>query len=165
MCAKAKTPKDSNLLFSDEFYSDLSEQDMLYASILRSPVPKGRITDLHTDELPPETFFFGLSDIPSNKSIKILDTEIPLFSGDDISYSGEAIGIIAGKDRKQVRKLCKNIPVQVDEHFYYEDKEDESNLLAKREIQFGKDYEPDEEDITVEEEWESDINVQNYSER
>ncbi len=163
MCAKRKTQQNANLLFSDDFYSDLREEGMLYASILRSPVPKGKIQDLKINNLPENTYFFGWDDIPSAKHIKILETQIPLFAQDDISYSGQPLGIIAGTDHKLVRKLCKNIKIDVDEHFFYEEKE-ESNILARREIKSGKDYEPEEDDITVEEEWESDINVQNYSE-
>ena len=164
MQTKKNETKKNNLFFSDEFYSDLYEEGMVYASIVRSPVPKGKILSLNLDSFPEGFNFFNYKDIPGKKNIKILNTQIPLFCEEDISYSGQPVGIITGNNRKEVRKLCKNFQINFDEHYYYDEKEEESNILASRNVQYGKEYEPGEEDIIVEEEWESDINVQNYSE-
>lgn len=165
MCAKKKSELKSNLLFSDSFYSDLTKENMLYASIVRSSFSKGRIISISHNQLPDNYLFFRWDDIPGKKSVKILDTEIPLFCRHDIDFLGQPIGIITGPNRKTVRKLSKNLPITIDEHFLYEDDEAEkSNLLAQRTVQFGQDYEKSDDEIVVEEEWESDINVQNYSE-
>ncbi len=164
MCAKRKIQPKNSLLFSNDFYSDLYEDDMLYASIVRSPVSKGRILNISTEELPEGYSFFDWNDLPFKKSIKILNTTIPVFCEKDIDYSGQALGIIAGPDRKLVRQLSKNLPLKIDEHFYYEEKQEESNLLASREVQYGEETEPAENEKIIEEEWESDINVQNYTE-
>lgn len=163
MSARQMVFKENNLLFSDEFYSDIYEDNMVFASIVRSPVPKGRITGISTEKLPEGFSFFGWKDIPGKKTVRMLDTEIPVFCKSDITYLGQPLGIITGPDRKTARVLSKNLPVQIDEHFLYEDKE-ESNLLAQRNVQYGQEYKASEGDITVEEEWESDINVQNFTE-
>lgn len=164
MCAKRKVPQKNSLLFSDSFYSDLYEDGMLYASIVRSPVPKGRIIDFSTIALPEGYSFFSYEDLPFKKNIRILNTNIPVFLEKDIEYCGQAVGIITGPDRKTVRQLSKNIQINVDEHFIYDEKEEESNLLAQREVQNGEGYTPADDDLEIEEEWESDINVQNYTE-
>lgn len=163
MSARQKNFKENNLLFSDEFYSDIYEDSMVYASIVRSPVPKGRITGISTEKLPEGFSFFGWEDIPGKKTVRMIDSEIPVFCKNDITYLGQPVGIIAGPARKTARLLSKNLPIQIDEHFLYEEKE-ESNLLAQRTVQYGQEYKAAEDDITVEEEWESDINVQNFTE-
>lgn len=164
MCAKRKTLQKESLLFSDEFYSDIFEEGMFFASIVRSPVPKGRIIKILTEELPEGYSFFSWEDLPLKKNIKIAGTNIPVFCEKDIDYTGQAIGIITGPDKKTVRVLCKQLKMNIDEHFYYEEKNEPSNLLAQREVRYGQDYELKEEDCLVEEEWESDINFQNYTE-
>lgn len=164
MCAKRKIPQKNTLIFSDEFYSDIFEDDMLYASVVRSPVPKGRIIKILTEELPEGYNFYGCEDLPFKKNIKISGTNIPVFCEKDIDYTGQAIGIITGPNKKNVRLLSKNIKMNIDEHFYYEEKNENSNILAQREVKYGQDYELQEEDSLVEEEWESDINFQNFTE-
>ncbi|WP_296022063.1 xanthine dehydrogenase family protein [uncultured Treponema sp.] len=164
MCAKRKIPQKNTLIFSDEFYSDIFEDDMLYASVVRSPVPKGRIIKILTEELPEGYNFYGCEDLPFKKNIKISGTNIPVFCEKDIDYTGQAIGIITGPNKKNVRLLSKNIKMNIDEHFYYEEKNENSNILAQREVKYGQDYELQEEDSLIEEEWESDINFQNFTE-
>lgn len=164
MCAKRKILPKNTLIFSDEFYSDIFEDDMLYASVVRSPVPKGRIIKILTEELPEGYNFYSREDLPFKKNIKISGTNIPVFCEKDIDYSGQAIGIITGPDKKTVRILSKNLKMNIDEHFYYEEKNENSNILAQREVKYGQDYELQEEDSLIEEEWESDINFQNYTE-
>lgn len=163
MCAKRKSEQKRNLLFSDEFYSDLYEEGMVHASIIRSPVAKGRIKSIPLQKLPEGYLFFGFNNIPGKKSIKILKTEIPLFAQKDVDYFGQPLGIITGPDRKTVRLLSRNIEPDIDKHFYYKEK-DEDNILAMREIKTGEELKEDEGDITVEGEWESDINIQNFAE-
>ena len=164
MCAKRKIFPKNTLIFSDEFYSDIFEDDMLYASVVRSPVPKGRIIKILTEELPEGYNFYSREDLPFKKNIKISGTNIPVFCEKDIDYTGQAIGIITGPDKKTVRILSKNLKMNIDEHFYYEEKNENSNILAQREVKYGQDYELQEEDSLIEEEWESDINFQNYTE-
>ncbi|WP_296667091.1 xanthine dehydrogenase family protein molybdopterin-binding subunit [Treponema sp. UBA785] len=164
MCTKRKIPQKNTLIFSDEFYSDIFEDDMLYASVVRSPVPKGRIIKILTEELPEGYNFYGCEDLPFKKNIKISGTNIPVFCEKDIDYTGQAIGIITGPNKKNVRLLSKNIKMNIDEHFYYEEKNENSNILAQREVKYGQDYELQEEDSLIEEEWESDINFQNFTE-
>lgn len=170
MPVKRRTKRsEKNLSFSDRFYSDIYEDGMLYASIFRSPVPKGRIIDIHIDSLPDGYCFFDINDVPGSNSIKSMGGDIPVFSGKDISYLGQPIGIITGPNRKIVRKLCKELKIDIDEHFLYDEKQSSSfseknNLLAFREIKTGIKYEKGEDDIEIEDEWESEIKSQSFSE-
>ena len=170
MPVKRRTKRsEKNLSFSNGFYSDIYEDGMLYASIFRSPVPKGRIIDIHIDEIPDGYCFFDINDVPASNSIKSMGGDIPVFSGKDISYLGQPIGIITGPNRKIVRKLCKELKIDIDEHFLYDEKQSSSfseknNLLAFREIKTGIKYEKCEDDIEIEDEWESEIKSQSFSE-
>lgn len=167
MCARRKQKIDKNLIFSDDFYTDLEEENMLYASIVRSPVPKGRITGIEVDSLPEGYFFLNIDDVPAKNIVKTFGDELEIFSGIDISYLGEPLGLIAGPSRKMVRKLCKEIKIVIDEHFIYEEKvlENETeNLLAKREIHIGNEIQKTEDLIEIENEWESEINPKSFGE-
>lgn len=168
MAGRRISKKAKKLVFSDEFYSDISMDGMLYASILRSPVPKGKLLNIALESLPEGYCFFGINDIPQSKTIKMPGTEIPVFCGEDISFLGQPLGIIVGPSRKTVRKLCKELKISIDEHFIYEEKQSQTsetqNLLAIREINSGEKYEKNESDIEIEQEWESEITPQNYFE-
>ncbi|WP_149554295.1 molybdopterin cofactor-binding domain-containing protein [Treponema pectinovorum] len=163
MCAKKKSEQKRNLLFCDEFYSDRYEENMLHASVVRSPVAKGKINAIDLENLPEGYSFFGFDDIPGKKSIKILKTEIPIFAQSDVDFFGQPLGIIAGPDRKLVRLLSRNIETDIDENFYYKEQE-EDNILASRQIQTDKDFKEENDDLKIEGEWESELKVQNFAE-
>lgn len=109
--------KEKNLIRSLEtvgFYSDFDKPGTLFAALVRSPSPVGKIKSITISDLPEGYYFFTEKDIPGAKSIKINKTVIKVFESKNISYTGEPLGIIAGPDETTVLSLLDNISVNLD---------------------------------------------------
>ena len=109
--------KEKNLIRSLEtvgFYSDFDKPGTLFAALVRSPSPVGKIKSITISDLPEGYYFFTEKDIPGAKSIKINKTVIKVFENKNISYTGEPLGIIAGPDETTVLSLLDNISVNLD---------------------------------------------------
>ena len=117
MCAKRAAAK-KRILFSDEFYSDMSVNDMLHAVLIRSPFPSGRISSISfapKNKLPENCFLLTYRDIPLMPKVKILDNEVSIFCTGEISYKGEPIALLAGPDKEVLSNLKKNVRIQLDQ--------------------------------------------------
>ena len=68
MCAKKSS--DKNLFFSENFYSEMRLDNMLFSAIVRSPVSKGKILSIDSSNLPEGYCFFSAKDIPGKNKIK-----------------------------------------------------------------------------------------------
>lgn len=128
MCAKRKSTGKKKVIFSDDFYSDMSMPDMLHAVVITSPFSYGKIISIGfapKTTIPENCHLFTSKDIPGAAKVKILDTEVPVFSTDEISYKGEPLGILVGPDKNVLEELKKSIRIQLDQE---ELKKDESDF-------------------------------------
>ena len=114
MPSKRKENKLIRSLDTVGFYSDFDKPDTLFAALVRSPSPVGKIKNITISNLPEGYYFFTEKDIPGAKSIKINKTVIKVFESKNISYTGEPLGIIAGPDETTVLSLLDNISVNLD---------------------------------------------------
>ncbi len=136
MCAKATSSsalKKKLILVSDEFYSDMSADGMIYAKIFRSPFPYGKITSmgLAAGEKFPEGYgFFSYKDLPGAKKIRTINTEFNVFCDGNIKYKGEPLGIICGPDKKIIDELMSKIKITLD-----------NSIISKKERDFSSHYE------------------------
>ena len=114
MPSKRKENKLIRSLDTVGFYSDFDKPGTLFATLVRSPSPVGKIKSITISDLPEGYYFFTEKDIPGAKSIKINKTVIKVFENKNISYTGEPLGIIAGPDETTVLSLLDNISVNLD---------------------------------------------------
>ena len=114
MPSKRKENKLIRSLDTVGFYSDFDKPGTLFAALVRSPSPVGKIKNITISNLPEGYYFFTEKDIPGAKSIKINKTVIKVFESKNISYTGEPLGIIAGPDETTVLSLLDNISVNLD---------------------------------------------------
>lgn len=114
MASKRKEKKLIRSLDTVGFYSDFDKPGTLFAALVRSPSPVGKIKSITISDLPEGYYFFTEKDIPGAKSIKINKTVIKVFENKNISYTGEPLGIIAGPDETTVLSLLDNISVNLD---------------------------------------------------
>lgn len=114
MPSKRKENKLIRSLDTVGFYSDFDKPGTLFAALVRSPSPVGKIKNITISNLPEGYYFFTEKDIPGEKSIKINKTVIKVFESKNISYTGEPLGIIAGPDETTVLSLLDNISVNLD---------------------------------------------------
>ena len=96
------------------FYSDSSREGTLYAVLVRSPAATGKIKGVTIPELPQGYFLFTAHDIPGNKKVLINGQEWKILGYDDVSYSGEPVGILCGPDENKVLELLENVSVNFD---------------------------------------------------
>lgn len=96
------------------FYSDSSREGTLYAVLVRSPAATGKIKGVTIPELPEGYYLFTASDIPGKKKLLVNNQEWKIFGYDDVSYSGEPVGILCGPDENKVLELLENVSVNFD---------------------------------------------------
>ncbi len=162
MCAKRKTKEEQKkLIFSNEFFSDMESENMLYAVLIRSPVADAQLKAISHPSLPQGYFIFDANDIIGKKTIQTLGLEIPVFCTGEIRYIGEPLGILVGKDEKKLRELLNSVEIRYEERL-----NDSTELLAERNIvtDEGIDRFFEEAAFTVEDTWISQIHPKNYSE-
>lgn len=129
--------------FSNCFFSDLQFKDMVYGILIRSPASNGTIREINfPKEMSEEIIFFGETHIPGKNNIKILDTNINVFSKDSIEYKGQTIGILTGPNLEELYEIQKKInfsytETQEDYHILNDNVFTDDNILEKRIISVG----------------------------
>ena len=96
------------------FYSDASREGTLYAVLVRSPAATGKIKEVSIPELPEGYYLFTAKDIPGSKKVSVNNQEWKILGYDDVSYSGEPVGILCGPDENKVLELLENVSVNFD---------------------------------------------------
>ena len=117
MCAKKSLAKPKKtVIFSNDFYSDMRADGMLYALIVRSPFESGKISSiqLENQEPFPENYeIFTAGDIPNQKFITTFGTHTEIFCTGEIKYKGEPVALIAGPEKEKLFELRKKIQISV----------------------------------------------------
>lgn len=103
-----------NSYLSKNYFIDCSLPDMLYAAIVRSPLPGGKITNINFSELPQGYYFFSARDIPGVNEIITMEESTRVFCNEKVHFEGQPVGIICGPDLKTARKLTKDIQITFD---------------------------------------------------
>ena len=132
MCAKRKTADKKKILFSEDFYSDMSADGMFHAILVRSPFSYGTISSIDFSpktKIPADYALFTAKDLGENARVNILGTEIPLLCGGEIAYKGEPVALLVGEDKKILEELKNQIRIRLD-------KKD----LKENESRFSKAY-------------------------
>ncbi len=91
---------------SKDFVSDLHFENMEYAHIIRSFDADSKLLNIEKPELPAGVSFFSAADIKGKKNIIFFNAEIPVFADGKIEYSGQAVGILTGPDKKVLSELA-----------------------------------------------------------
>ena len=114
--AVKKTNTKTNLrsLEAKGFYSDVEKDGCLYAALVRSPAPAGKIKSITAPDLPEGYFLYTSRDIPGTKTITANKTVTKIFGYGNVSYSGEPVGILFGPDEETVYKLLDTVNINFD---------------------------------------------------
>ena len=125
---------------SARFYSDSYADNMLYALLVRSPIPNGTIRSINYDSLPEGYALFSSRDIPKENNIRTFNTEFPVFASERVSYLGEPIGIIVGPDIDKLHCIRENLDIAATQAFKTtkkKEKSGEKDILASRSFSYG----------------------------
>ena len=96
------------------FYSDMEKETCLYAALVRSPAPAGKIKAITAPELPGGYTLYTSRDIPGAKTITANKSVTKTFGYGNVSYSGEPVGIIFGPDEEKVYQLLDTVNITFD---------------------------------------------------
>lgn len=90
-----------------QYLSDLRRDGMLYARMVRSTIPRGRIENIELPVLPEGYYFISAKDIPENgkNSLVMIAGDWRCFADGDVRYVGETIGLLVGKSRAVLKAL------------------------------------------------------------
>src|SRR5215204_4297490 len=120
------------------YVDDLSFPDMLHAVTVRSPVARGKITNISfAGDIPwGEVVIVTAKDIPGANYVALLLNDQPYLADGFVNHPEEPILLLAHKDKYLVEEARRNIRIEIDELpaiFSLEDS------LAKKEIVWGED--------------------------
>lgn len=125
------------------YYSDLSAPGMIYAKIVRSMTGKGKIKAITCGSLPEGYFFYTARDFGEQNYVETLDVQTEIFADKEIFYKGQAYGILAGPDFRELVELEKNITIEFFKEPAAKNKE-KDYPYAQRFIRNGKAQKPEE---------------------
>lgn len=125
------------------YYSDLSAPGMIYAKIVRSMTGKGKIKAITCGSLPEGYFFYTARDFGEQNYVETLDVQTEIFADKEIFYKGQAYGILAGPDFRELEELEKNITIEFFKESAAKNKE-KDYPYAQRFIRNGKAQKPEE---------------------
>lgn len=111
---RTKKRVSRNSYLSKNYFIDCSKEDMLYAALVRSPLPSGKITNINFSDLPEGYYFFSARDIPGENEIVTMDTTTRVFCNERVHFIGQPVGIICGPDLETARRLTKEIQITFD---------------------------------------------------
>ena len=111
---KTESKKLLRSLEATGFYSDAEKDGCLYAALVRSPAPAGKIKSVTAADLPEGYTLYTSKDLPGAKLISANKSSLKIFSYGNISYSGEPVGIIFGPDEEKVYKLLDTVNITFD---------------------------------------------------
>ena len=111
---KSKKRVSRSSYLSKEYFIDCEKNDMLYAALVRSPLPTGKITNINFSDLPEGYFFFSARDIPGVNEIQTLNTTSRVSCNEKVHYIGQPVGIVCGPDLETARQLAKEIQITFD---------------------------------------------------
>jgi len=109
---------------SESYVADLRIDDMYHAKTFRGTIVKGKIAKIVYPDLPEDYFIIDANDIPGKNYVKMIFEDFPVFAKDMISYYGEPICLVIGKDKQKILDIMDKINVVYEEEeptFEFED--------------------------------------------
>ena len=120
------------------YVDDLSFPEMLHGATVRSPVARGKITNISFNgDIPWDEFVIVRpADIPGANYVALILNDQPYLADGFVNHPEEPVLLLAHKDKYLVEEARRNVSIEIEELpaiFSLEDS------LAKREIIWGED--------------------------
>lgn len=100
------------------FADDLSYTGMLHAAVVRSPVARGRILSLDTEDclgIDGVVAIFTARDIPGRNCIPIVFDDQPFLAEKFVNYVGEPVAVVVAEDRLTARAAASSVRLELEE--------------------------------------------------
>ena len=100
-----------------EYVCDIRFPGMVYGTLVRSTVARGKILSIDVPALPEGYSFITADDIPAEgrNELWMIAKDWRCFASGDVRYVGETIGILCGPDRGMLSYLKKHIAISYEE--------------------------------------------------
>lgn len=105
------------LLGTAKYIDDMNFEGMLHGATVRSPIPRGKLKNIHFEgDVPWNEFtIVTAKDIPGKNVITMIENDWPFLVDENINHMGEAVALIAHHDKNILRHALKNIRVETEE--------------------------------------------------
>ena len=101
------------------YVDDMVVDGMIYAKAIRSKYPRARVDAIHIEEAlahPQCVTVLTAKDVPFNKTGHIVpDWDVMIAEGDITRYVGDAIAVVAVKEKKYLQEVCNLVTVDYTE--------------------------------------------------
>jgi CO/xanthine dehydrogenase Mo-binding subunit len=95
------------------FLEDIYPPNLLYATIIRSPIAKGKLRNIYVPELPENYTLITAKNIPGENRLE--DTNIPILADKNLNYIGEPVAIILGANKIKLEEIAARCEIIADE--------------------------------------------------
>lgn len=101
----------------EKYLADYRFEGMLYARMVRSSVPRGKIVGVTLPPLPTAYRFISYHDIPEGgrNELAMIKSDYRCFAEEDVRFIGETIGLLVGPDRNVLADLYDQIFIAYEE--------------------------------------------------
>jgi len=96
------------------YVSDIRMDNLHYARTLRSTIAKGKITSIAYPKID-GVFVVDASDIPGKNVVKIIFDDQAIFPVNEVTYIGEPIALIVGKNLSDVEQFIRKTVITFEE--------------------------------------------------
>ncbi|NCB01403.1 MAG: aldehyde oxidase [Spirochaetia bacterium] len=102
------------------YIADYTFEDMVYAKMVRSTIPRGKILNISIPELPTGYHFISYKDIPEGgiNQLVMIKADHKCFAEDEVRYIGETIALLVGPDREVLASLIEKVEITYEEKQY-----------------------------------------------
>jgi len=120
------------------YVDDVAPAGMLHGVTVRSPIARGRITDIRFDPAIPWNEFVVVTstDIPGANVVKLIMDDQPYLASGTVNHPEEPVVLIAHADRARAEEARRHVTIEIDPLpavFTIDDS------LARRDIIWGDD--------------------------
>lgn len=98
------------------YIEDMQFDNMHYARTLRSTIAHGKVVAIHYPPIEEGITVVDANDVLAANEVAMILKDMPLFANDQVTYLGEPMALIIGKDKDQVVAYLNKIHVDYEEH-------------------------------------------------
>jgi CO/xanthine dehydrogenase Mo-binding subunit len=118
------------------FLEDIYPPDLLYAITIRSPVAKGYLKFIQVPLLSDDYTLITAKNIPGENRLE--GANIPILADGQLSYIGEPVAVLLGKNKTKLKELAAKCVVCVDEETaVFNINDPQSHTVVERIIETG----------------------------
>lgn len=99
------------------YIDDVTLPDMLYGVTVRSPVPRGRLIDIHfeNENIPWEEFtIVSAKDIPGENAVALILLDQPYLANEFINHAEEPVLLLAHRDKYLLEEARRFVRLEID---------------------------------------------------